>query len=203
MDERFSAWLGVGVMAISLGLFFYTQTPEDDPLAVGGPVERMADRRLPQQAPAADMPMQSPEPPPARQWGRYEQGQLQPSVDLRARFDQLLAQRGEESLSAVRSRVQAMATQDLGVDGGRAVTQVWDRYLALLTQDEAVQSNWPAQTDTPEQWIASRLNFFTQARTSLGPVWGNVFFAEDEAQVRQLAQNMAQQRLHAAQWQAP
>lgn len=200
MEERFSVGIGSGVILISLGLgaFFYTQTQTDDLLPAPVPVQTVqtAGRLVQQQALiSADMRVLSTAPPLAGQWGRYAQGHLQPSADLRARFDLLLAQRGEQSLSGVRTRVQALATQELGADGGLAVTQVWDRYLALLAQDEAAQNSATAKTDTPEQWIASRLNFFSQAKARLGPDWGDVFFSEEEAQVRQLAQSIEQQKL--------
>lgn len=206
MDKRTSVGLVLGLVVISLALaaFFYAQTQTDDPLLISGlsgPMKGQTkgqtfDPRWPQQALlSADTRGQSAEKPPAGHWGRYAQGKLQPSADLRARFDQLLAQRGDQPLSNMRNTVQALATQDLGPDGGLAVAMLWDRYLSLLVQDEAAQNSVPTHAETPEQWIASRLIFFTQARTSLGPEWGDVLFAEEEAQIRQLAKSMEQLRL--------
>lgn len=202
MNERFSASLVLVLVLTSLGLggLFYAATEPDDPLTATLAVPPAVDQTLLATAghrDQADKGLSAPSPQSLRsgRWGQFERGQLRPDSDLRGRFDLLLAERTGQAWPDMRKVVQAQATQELGSEGAQAVVRIWDNYLNLLMWDEALQNQADPQADTPDRWIASRQDFFRQARATLGSDWADAFFAEEEAQVRQLARSQQEWRV--------
>ncbi|PUE34403.1 hypothetical protein [Limnohabitans sp. Jir72] len=202
MNERFYAWwvLGLALTGLCLWGAFYTASQPDEsvtaPLALSMAVPSAADQALLANGGQGEkgLAVLAAQPLRSGRWGQFERGQLRPDSDLRRRFDQLLAQRTTQAWSDMRNTVQALAMHDLSPEGVQAVVQIWDNYLNLLIWDETMQNQLDLKALTADQWIVSRLDFFRQARSLLGPEWAQAFFAEDQAQLEQLARGLQDQR---------
>lgn len=117
-------------------------------------------------------------------WGRWVDGQLQPSRSLRQRFDYLLTALGEADPAQLRHWIEQEVTAQMNAGAARQVLAVWDRYIALQQHRFERQ---PKLTD-PESW-APALNERTQVRQRvLGLDWAQAFYAEEEAAFTQYIQ---------------
>lgn len=110
-------------------------------------------------------------------WGRWVDGQLQPSRTLRQRFDYLLTSLGEADPAQLRHWIDQEVTAQKGAAAARQVLAVWDHYIALQQHrfrhapDLADPSTWAAA-------LAER----TQVRQQLlGRDWAQAFYADEEA----------------------
>lgn len=207
IERKALAWaIALGLVSVGLGWLFHVQTNLDTPAVVLSTWAKqrrdtpdIAQVQIPHVVQVGGLSVtqkldRSIQTMPGH-WGSFEKGKLQPNAELKVRFDHLLAQRSERPFAAMRPWVKALAEHDLGSQGGQAVVQIWDIYVHLLIQEEAAHNRMNAQSDTPERWITARLELLSQAQARLGPEWSEVFFAEDRAQVRQLAQSMAEHQL--------
>ena len=120
-------------------------------------------------------------------WGTFEKGRLQPHMNLKVRFDHFLTQRTDQSLDAVRRTVHAIALHDLSQEEAKAVMAVWDVYVDLLIREEAAHNSVVEGDSTPERWLATHVQFLNQAQVRMGRAWSDAFFAEQLAQVENLA----------------
>jgi lipase chaperone LimK len=121
-------------------------------------------------------------------WGNFGPSGLQPSLELRLRFDQLLSTIGEVSTTELRLFVQALAERDLGKAGADAVLSLWDRYLAL--QQQPLKTAMDLQK--PERWLQTLSEQSLARRQALGPAWADAFYRSEEQALREaLAQRQA------------
>lgn len=110
-------------------------------------------------------------------WGRWVEGQLQPSRSLRQRFDYLLTALGEADPTQLRHWIEQEVTAQKSAAAARQVLAAWDRYIAL--QQHRFR-NTPNVAD-PTTWSAA-LSERTQVRQQLlGRDWAQAFYADEEA----------------------
>jgi lipase chaperone LimK len=110
-------------------------------------------------------------------WGRWVNGQLQPSHSLRQRFDYLLTSLGEASPTELRHWIEQEVAQQMSAGAARQVLAVWDRYIAL--QQHAFRHRpHPADPLTWQTALSERAQVRQQV---LGRDWAQAFYAEDEA----------------------
>jgi lipase chaperone LimK len=110
-------------------------------------------------------------------WGALDaQGQLQPSLAVRRRFDQLLTLLGERPVQEISGYIAAQSAAELGVAGGKQVHSIWQRYLAL--QQEPLRST--VVLSDRSTWPAAQAERQAQRVRHLGPQWAKAFFEAEE-----------------------
>lgn len=109
-------------------------------------------------------------------WGRWDGTRLQPSKDLRLRFDQLLTIQGEATLAELRKLVHLLAASDLGDAAAQAVLTQWDRYTQLL----ASAGDGHIDLADPQTWLAELQRQQRMRVAGLGPEWARAFYADEE-----------------------
>ncbi|MBB4843375.1 lipase chaperone LimK [Paucibacter oligotrophus] len=121
-------------------------------------------------------------------WGLGANGDLQPSLALRRRFDYLLQLQGQRSLDEIGAYLRELAGQQLSVANAEAVMAVWRPYLQLQ------QSRWRHSVNPQDpSTLAPALAEQQEARRRLlGPAWAHAFYGEDEGQVAALIQASAE-----------
>lgn len=114
-------------------------------------------------------------------WGLNSAGQLQPSLDLRKRFDHLLSRRGEQNLLQLRASIQQQLATEAEPEAAAQVLGVWDHYLRLQL--------WPWKTevalDKPETWRKALSERSRIRRDLLGPSMAEAFYGAEEREFRQ------------------
>ena len=109
-------------------------------------------------------------------WALNSAGEIQPSADLRKRFDHLLSRLGDQNLLQLRASMQQQVTEEAGPAAAEQVVALWDRYLRLLL--------WPWKTevelDRPDTWRDALNERSRIRRDLLGPAFAEAFFGADE-----------------------
>jgi len=122
-------------------------------------------------------------------WSIGANGQAQPNMALRRRFDYLLLLQGERSLAALTAEIQRQVLTAHGALAAQQVVALWHSYLQLQ------QKQWKTQVDMlrPNTW-ASALTERSQARRELlGIAWADAFYREEEDALRlQIAKSNGQ-----------
>ena len=112
-------------------------------------------------------------------WGVDAQGQVQPSRELRRRFDQLLTTQGEVTREELGIWLRNRTTLELDPLAAQAVMQIWQQYLLL----EGQAYRYAVRINEPEtlRWALQERQL--KRRELLGQAWADAFFADEEAQL--------------------
>ncbi|MFN7694172.1 MAG: hypothetical protein ACK5O3_09025 [Burkholderiales bacterium] len=109
-------------------------------------------------------------------WALNSAGVIQPSADVRRRFDHLLSRLGDQNLLQLRTSMQQQVTEEAGPAAAEQVVVLWDRYLRLQL--------WPWKTevelDRPDTWRQALNERSRIRRDLLGPAFAEAFFGADE-----------------------
>ncbi|RQO59929.1 lipase chaperone [Paucibacter sp. KBW04] len=121
-------------------------------------------------------------------WGLVANGELQPSLALRRRFDYLLQLQGQRKLDEIGAYLRELAGQELSAANTERVMTVWQRYLQLQQTRFRNKVN-PQDLST----LAPALTEQQEARRRLlGPAWAHAFYGEEESQAATLIQASAE-----------
>ncbi len=113
-------------------------------------------------------------------WSMGANGQAQPNIALRRRFDYLLLLQGERSLAALTVEIQRQVSTAHGALAAQQIVALWHSYLQLQ------QKQWKTQVDMlrPTTW-ANALTERSQARRELlGIAWADAFYRDEEDALR-------------------
>ncbi len=115
-------------------------------------------------------------------WGVGPNGQPQPSMALRRRFDYFLLLQGEQDLNAVATRIRQLVQAAHGAAAAQQIMAVWDSYLRLQ------QQRWATQVDMQrrETWSPALAERSLVRRQLLGAAWAQAFYADEENALRQM-----------------
>ena len=119
---------------------------------------------------------------PDGDWGIGPDGQPQPSMALRRRFDYFLLLQGEQDLQAVAAHVRQQVQAAHGAAAAQQTMAVWDSYLRLQ------QHRWATQVDMQrrETWAPALAERSLVRRQLLGVAWANAFYGDEEDALRQM-----------------
>lgn len=114
-------------------------------------------------------------------WSMGANGQAQPNIALRRRFDYFLLLQGERSLAALTAEIQRQVLAAHGALAAQQVVTLWNSYLQLQ------QKQWATQVDMRQpSSFASALAERSQVRRELlGIAWADAFYREEEDALRQ------------------
>ena len=115
-------------------------------------------------------------------WGVGPDGQPQPSMALRRRFDYFLLLQGEQDLNTVAARIRQLVQAAHGAAAAQQIMAVWDSYLRLQ------QQRWATQVDMQrrETWAPALAERSLVRRQLLGAAWAQAFYADEENALRQM-----------------
>lgn len=114
-------------------------------------------------------------------WSIGANGQTQPSLALRRRFDYFLLLQGERSLAALTAEIQRQVLATHGAVAAQQVLALWHSYLQLQ------QKQWATQVDMrqPNSWAPALAERSQVRRELLGIAWADAFYREEEDALRQ------------------
>ena len=114
-------------------------------------------------------------------WSMGANGQAQPSLSLRRRFDYFLLLQGERTLAELTAEIQRQVLAAHGAIAAQQVLALWNSYLQLQ------QKQWATQVDMRQpSSFASALAERSQVRRELlGIAWADAFYREEEDALRQ------------------
>jgi len=114
-------------------------------------------------------------------WSIGANGQAQPSMALRRRFDYLLLLQGERSVAALTAEIQRQVLAAHGALAAQQVVALWHSYLQLQ------QKQWKTQVDMlrPNTWASALTERSQVRRELLGMAWADAFYREEEDALRQ------------------
>jgi lipase chaperone LimK len=114
-------------------------------------------------------------------WSIGPNGQAQPSMALRRRFDYLLLLQGERSLAALTAEIQRQVLAAHGAIAAQQVLALWNSYLQLQ------QKQWLTQVDMrqPSSFASALSERSLVRRELLGIAWADAFYREEEDALRQ------------------
>lgn len=121
-------------------------------------------------------------------WGLAANGELQPSLALRRRFDYLLQLQGQRKLDEISAYLRELAAQELSAANTETVMTVWQRYLQLQQTRFRKHVN-PQNLNTLAPALAEQQD---ARRRILSPAWAHAFYGEEEAQMAALIQGAAE-----------
>ena len=124
-------------------------------------------------------------------WGRWVEGQLQPSQTLRQRFDYLLTSLGEADPAQLRHWIEQEVTAQKSAAAARQVLAVWDRYIALQQHRFRHAPN----VADPGTWAVALAERSQVRQQLLGRDWAQAFYADEEAALTQYIEQRKQQRV--------
>lgn len=124
-------------------------------------------------------------------WGRWVDGQLQPSRSLRQRFDYLLTSLGEADPAQLRHWIEQDVTAHKSAAAARQVLAVWDRYIALQQHRFRHAPN----VSDPTTWAAALAERSQVRQQLLGRDWAQAFYADEEATFAQHIEQRKQGRI--------
>jgi hypothetical protein len=200
-ERRNACWTAICVfLCIGLGWFFHLASNTDEVVQMGSRQDKEPPTNVINILPlgaqhSVKQLAESSELLPGN-WGVFEKGRLRPTAQLKVRFDHWLDGRSENTLETMRQLVQKFAIRDLGLSGSQSVLEIWDIYVDLLVREELAQNRADENSNTPEEWIATRLDLMNQAKARLGHGWGEMFFEQEEVLFQQLVKGVAAQRSH-------
>jgi lipase chaperone LimK len=115
-------------------------------------------------------------------WAVDANGELQPSINLRRRFDYYLTLQGETPLEQVATHLRTQVQAAHGAKAAQQVMDLWARYLRLQ------QHAWAMQVDLqrPDTWAAALAERSAVRRQLLGLAWAEAFYRAEEDELRAL-----------------
>ena len=117
-------------------------------------------------------------------WEARADGQLQPTIALRRRFDQLLSLLGEATIEELQGFIAYDVENLAGADAAQRVLDLWQRYVML--QQHAFRSR-PDMHDR-RTWAPALAERQQVRRQLLGADAAAAFYADDEQQLQALIQ---------------
>ena len=117
-------------------------------------------------------------------WDIDARGQLDPTLALRRRFDQLLTLRGEADVAELGAYIAHEVREQAGNIAAQQVVALWQKYLTLQ------QHSFTTHADARDRqtWAAALAERQQARRRILGPEVAAAFYADDEAQLQALMQ---------------
>jgi lipase chaperone LimK len=114
-------------------------------------------------------------------WSIGANGQAQPNIALRRRFDYFLLLQGERSAAALTAEIQRQVLAAHGALAAQQVVALWHSYLQLQ------QKQWKTQVDMlrPNTWASALAERSQVRRELLGIAWADAFYREEEDALRQ------------------
>lgn len=114
-------------------------------------------------------------------WSIGPDGQAQPSLALRRRFDYFLLLQGERDIAALTADIQRQVSAAHGQIAAQQVMALWSSYLQLQ------QHRWTTQVDMqrPSTWSSALTERSMKRREQLGIAWAEAFYRDEEADLRQ------------------
>lgn len=114
-------------------------------------------------------------------WSIGPNGQAQPGLELRRRFDYFLLLQGERSLAALTAEIQRQVLAAHGPIAAQQVMALWRSYLQLQ------QQRWTTQVDLqrPGTWASALAERSAVRRELLGIAWADAFYRDEENALRQ------------------
>lgn len=114
-------------------------------------------------------------------WSIGPDGQAQPSLALRRRFDYFLLLQGERDIAALTADIQRQVSAAHGLIAAQQVMALWSSYLQLQ------QHRWTTQVDMqrPSTWSSALTERSMKRREQLGIAWAEAFYRDEEADLRQ------------------
>ena len=115
-------------------------------------------------------------------WSIGPDGQAQPSLALRRRFDYFLLLQGERDIAALTADIQRQVSAAHGQIAAQQVMALWRSYLQLQ------QHRWTTQVDMqrPSTWSSALTERSMKRRELLGIAWAEAFYRDEENDLRQL-----------------
>jgi lipase chaperone LimK len=115
-------------------------------------------------------------------WSMGANGQTQPSLALRRRFDYFLLLQGERDIAALTAEIQRQVSAAHGQIAAQQVMALWTSYLQLQ------QQRWTTQVDMqrPSTLSAALTERSMKRRELLGIAWADAFYRDEEGDLRQL-----------------
>ena len=115
-------------------------------------------------------------------WSIGPNGQAQPNLALRRRFDYFLLLQGERDIAALTADIQRQVSAAHGQIAAQQVMALWRSYLQLQ------QHRWTTQVDMqrPSTWSSALTERSMKRRELLGIAWAEAFYRDEEADLRQL-----------------
>lgn len=115
-------------------------------------------------------------------WSIGPNGQAQPNLALRRRFDYFLLLQGERDIAALTADIQRQVSAAHGQIAAQQVMALWSSYLQLQ------QHRWTTQVDMqrPSTWSSALTERSMKRREQLGIAWAEAFYRDEENDLRQL-----------------
>jgi lipase chaperone LimK len=115
-------------------------------------------------------------------WSIGPNGQAQPSLALRRRFDYFLLLQGERDIAALTADIQRQVSAAHGQIAAQQVMALWSSYLQLQ------QHRWTTQIDMQRHrsWASALTERSMKRRELLGIAWADAFYRDEENDLRQL-----------------
>ena len=115
-------------------------------------------------------------------WSIGPNGQAQPNLALRRRFDYFLLLQGERDIAALTADIQRQVSAAHGQIAAQQVMALWRSYLQLQ------QHRWTTQVDMqrPSTWSSALTERSMKRRELLGIAWAEAFYRGEENDLRQL-----------------
>lgn len=115
-------------------------------------------------------------------WSIGPNGQAQPNLALRRRFDYFLLLQGERDIAALTADIQRQVSAAHGQIAAQQVMALWRSYLQLQ------QHRWTTQVDMqrPSTWSSALTERSMKRREQLGIAWAEAFYRDEENDLRQL-----------------
>jgi lipase chaperone LimK len=114
-------------------------------------------------------------------WSIGPNGQAQPSLALRRRFDYFLLLLGERSLAAMTAEIERQVLAAHGALAAQQILALWNSYVQLQ------QQRWTTQVDmrNPSTWASALAERSQLRRELLGIAWADAFYREEDNALRQ------------------
>jgi lipase chaperone LimK len=118
---------------------------------------------------------------PDGDWSIGPNGQPQPSIALRRRFDYFLLLQGEQDLSTLAAQMRQQLQAAHGAAAAQTIMGLWVSYLQLQ------QHNWTTQVNMQrsETWAPALAERSAVRRQLLGSAWAEAFYGDEERALRQ------------------
>jgi lipase chaperone LimK len=114
-------------------------------------------------------------------WSIGPNGQPQPSIALRRRFDYFLLLQGEQDLSTLAAQIRQQVLAAHGAAAAQTIMALWASYLQLQQHTWATQVNMQRS----ETWAPALAERSAMRRQLLGAAWAEAFYGDEERALRQ------------------
>jgi lipase chaperone LimK len=114
-------------------------------------------------------------------WSIGPNGQPQPNIALRRRFDYFLLLQGEQDISTLATQMRQQLQAAHGAAAAQTIMGLWVSYLQLQ------QHNWTTQVNMQrsETWAPALAERSAMRRQLLGSAWAEAFYGDEERALRQ------------------